>query len=79
MEDYITIDEAARRAGYRDSNNLRTAARAGRLQTVLLGPRARMTTPAWLDAYLASVRPGNYKRGQERKPEGQDVGGAGGE
>jgi len=38
MEEYITIDDAARRAGYRHSNNLRTAARAGRLRTVMLGP-----------------------------------------
>jgi len=72
VEEYITIEEAAQRAGYRDSNNLRTAARAGKLQTVLLGPRARMTTQPWLDEYLANVRPGNYKRGQQRKERDAD-------
>jgi len=90
MEDLITLEEAARRAGYRQSNNLRTAARVWLawqsegaqgpeqgLRTQTLGPRARMTTQAWLDAYLATLRPGNYKRGQQRKV--QDPGDGAGE
>ncbi len=90
MEDLITLEEAARRAGYRQSNNLRTAARAWLawqsegaqgpergLRTQTLGPRARMTTQKWLDAYLATLRPGAYRRGQQRK--GQDAAGELGE
>ena len=69
---YITLTEAARRAGYRVPNNLRAAARAGKLRTILLGPRAYVTTQEWLDAYMATVRPGNYKRGQERKEQDAD-------
>ncbi len=49
---------------------------AGKLRTVLLGPRAYVTTQEWLDAYLATLRPGNYKRGL---PKGQDAGGEAGE
>ncbi len=37
MEEYITVDDAARRVGYRNSNNLRTAACDDRLCTVMLG------------------------------------------
>jgi len=74
---YITIAEAARRAGYLVPNNLRAAARAGKLRTVLLGPRAYVTTQQWLDVYLATLRPGNYKRGQQRR--GQDASGEAGE
>jgi len=67
---YITLAEAARRAGYLVPNNLRTAARAGKLRTILLGPRAYVTTQEWLDAYLATLRPGNYKRGLAKSSEG---------
>ena len=69
---FITLEEAARRVGYRTASNLRTAVRAGRLRALALGPRAYVTTQEWLDAYLATLRPGNYKRGL---PKSQDAGG----
>jgi len=65
--EYITLDQAARLAGYTNPSNLRTAARVGRLKTVTFSPRMRLTTQAWLNDYLVGVRPGNYKRGQQRK------------
>lgn len=65
---YITLAEAARRAGYLAPNNLRT---------ILLGPRAYVTTQEWLDAYLATLRPGNYKRGLAKSSEGHLSDGAG--
>jgi len=73
---FITLEEAARRVGYRTASNLRTAVRAGRLRALALGPRAYVTTQEWLDAYMVTLRPGNYKRGV---PKGQDAGDAGGE
>ncbi len=74
MDDYITLEEAAHIAGYRDPSNLRTAARTSppRLKTMRKSPRVVLTTRPWLDAYLATLRPGNYKRGL---PKGQDAGG----
>ncbi len=70
--EYITLARAAEIAGYgAGSGNLRTAAVKGTLQTVMVG-KIRLTTEAWLDAYLATLRPGNYKRGL---PKGQDAGG----
>ncbi len=76
MEEFITLNEAAEIAGYRDAATLRVAANKGRLRTVKPGPRLHMTTRPWLDAYLATLRPGNYKRGL---PKGQDAGGEVGE
>jgi len=72
MVEYITLQQAAEIAGYKTTSGLRNAALQGRLQTVKPGPRLHMTTRAWLDAYLATLRPGNYKRGL---PKGQDAGG----
>ncbi len=72
---YITLQRAAELAGYRVVGNLRTAAARGQLQTILLGNQ-RLTTQEWLDAYLATLRPGNYKRGL---PKGQDADGEAGE
>lgn len=71
MDDYITLQQAAKIAGYRDPATLRIAANKGRLRTVKPGPRLHMTKQAWLDDYLASLHLGNYKRGQ---PKGQDAG-----
>jgi len=77
MVEYITLQQAAEIAGYKTTSGLRNAALQGRLQTVKPGPRLHMTTRAWLDAYLAQVRPGKYKRGQPKSSAGQDA--AGGE
>jgi len=74
--EYITLARAAEIAGYSGSSNLRHASAAGTLRTRMVG-KIRFTTQEWLDAYLATLHPGNYKRGQQRK--GQDAGGEGGE
>ena len=76
MQEFITLQQAAAIAGYSNTATLRAAAAAGRLQSVKPGPHLYMTTRPWLDAYLATLRPGNYKRGL---PKGQDAGGEVGE
>ncbi len=56
-EEYFTITEAKRRAGLKSDDVLYRAMKNGRLKTVtkMVGPRVvRLTTQAWLDAYLAS-------------------------
>jgi len=72
MDEYITLQQAAERAGYRDAAALRIAARKGKLRTVKPSRTLHMTTQVWLDDYLAHVRPGNYKRGL---PKGLAAGG----
>jgi hypothetical protein len=76
MEGYITLQQAAEIAGYTDTSTLRAAALKGRLRTVKPGPRLHMTTRAWLDEYLRSLRGGNYRRGlpkaQDSPSEAQD-------
>jgi len=80
MDEYITIQEAARTAGYASATNLHAAARLGRLRTIKPGPRARLTTRPWLDEYLQALRNGAYDRGQRRGPrKGEDAGGEAGE
>ncbi len=57
--DYITLTEASKLAGLKNSGALYTAVRAGRLKTVTMaaGPRTvRRTTRAWLQEYLDSPR-----------------------
>lgn len=66
--DLITLDEAARRAGYAGghSGNLRKAAAADKLKTRKLGWQ-RFTTQQWLDEYLATLKHTNAQgRGQPR-------------
>jgi len=58
-DDYITLAEAIRLAGIRDSKALYTAARSGRLKTVTTAASAhavRRTTRAWLREYLEDQR-----------------------
>ncbi len=74
--EYITLARAAEIAGYSGSSNLRHASAAGTLRTRMVG-KIRFTTQEWLDAYLATLHPGNYKRGHPRK--GLDAGGEAGE
>jgi len=72
LGDYMTLAHAAESMGYRGGyGNFRRAAAQGKLRTVFIG-KTRLTTRPWLDAYLATLRPGNYKRGL---PKGQDAGG----
>lgn len=55
-ERYLTIQEAAGRAGYRRASNLHAAGRRGRLKTPTAGPlHTRVTTQEWLDEFLASL------------------------
>ena len=75
MVEYITLQQAAEIAGYRDAAALRIAARKGKLRTVKPSLTLHMTTLAWLDDYLTQVRPGNYRRGQPKSSEAQDAGG----
>ncbi len=71
-EQYLTIREAAQRAGYRSASNLHTAVRRGRLKTITAGPlHTRVTTPEWLDEFLAALRFNTQFRG---KPKGQNDG-----
>jgi len=75
---YLTIREAATRAGYRSASNLHAAVRAGRLKTVTLGPlRTCVTTTKWLDEFLAGLTINTGFRG---KPKGASTAcGAGGD
>jgi hypothetical protein len=70
MEELITLTEAARRARYRSTSTLRAAAQSGALKTQRVSERVQLTTQAWLDEYLRTVRPGKpgkgYHRGQQR-------------
>jgi len=73
-DEYLTIRDATRRAGYVNTSNLYAAIRQGRLKTVTAGPlQTLVTTPAWLDEYLTSLRFNTQARG---KPKGRDEGNA---
>ncbi len=57
--DYITLAEASKLAGLKNSGSLYRAVQSGRLKTVTMmaGPRiVRLTTRAWLHAYLDGQR-----------------------
>jgi hypothetical protein len=57
--DYLTLAQASRLAGLQTSGTLYRAAQTGRLKTVttMVGPRiVRLTTQAWLHAYLDGQR-----------------------
>jgi len=62
--EYMTIEQAARRAGYTGAGNLRTAAARGKLRTIRINDHARITTQEWLDEYIASL---DRTRGRPRK------------
>jgi hypothetical protein len=66
--DLITMDEAARLAGYAsNAGNLRRAAGQNKLKTEKLGWQ-RFTTQRWLDEYLATLKHTNARhRGKPRK------------
>jgi len=58
-DDYITLVEASRLAGLKNSSSLHAASQVGRLKTVATatGPRTvHLTTRAWLQEYLDSQR-----------------------
>lgn len=52
MTDFLTLPEAARLAGLRDSSALRAAIRRGTLRAEKVG-RDWLTRREWLDDYLA--------------------------
>lgn len=66
--EYITITQAARLAGYSAPGNLRMAAAQGKLQSIKVGPRQRLTTKEWLEEYLSglAVKEG-WERGKSRR------------
>ena len=51
VTEYLTLPAAAALYGYRSDSTVRTAAREGKLRTKRLGPRAIVTTVAWVDDY----------------------------
>lgn len=51
VTEYLTLPAAADLYGYRSDSTLRAAAREGKLRTKRLGPRAIVTTEAWVDEY----------------------------
>ncbi len=58
-QEYFTITEAKRRAGMKGNDTIRRAVQSGRLKTVtkMSGPRlVRLTTQAWLDEFLDTLR-----------------------
>jgi len=66
-EEYLTIRQAAERAGYLSTTNLHAAVRHGRLKTTTIGPlNTRVTTPEWLQEYLDSLRFNTQFRGKPR-------------
>lgn len=67
----LTLEQAARLAGYASSSTLRLAMRAGRLEVTKLSPRVIYTTAGALRAYLAAQRTWGYKRGVPRDDEGR--------
>ncbi len=70
-EEYISTQIAAELAGT-SASALHAAARKGKLTTRQFGALARLTTRAWLDAYLASVKPRGRPRGGGSSPPGND-------
>jgi len=75
-EEYLTIRQAAERAGYLSTTNLYAAIRNGRLKTTTTGPLdTHVTTAEWLQEYLDSLRFNTQFRG---KPKGRDDGDDGG-
>jgi hypothetical protein len=68
-DEYLTIAQAARLAGYRNPRTLHRAATEGRLRTTTLPPfTTRVTTRAWLNEYLASIQQSKSHRGRRREP-----------
>ena len=65
-DEYMTLGQAAKIAGYKSPSTLQKAAREGRLRTIRAGPRVQVTTKAWLDEYLASIHEGMSHRGRPR-------------
>jgi len=62
--EWLTIPEAAKRAGYTSASTLYTAAKAGRLRTQTEGVSPYRTTSDWLDEFLAGLRYNTETRGQ---------------
>jgi len=61
MDGYLTLQQAAERLRMKDASGLRHAVRRGRLRTERVG-HMHVTTPEWLDAYVAHARA--YRAGQ---------------
>jgi AraC-like DNA-binding protein len=62
--EWLTIPEAAKRAGYTSASTLYTAAKAGRLRTQAEGVSPYLTTQDWLEEFLAGLRYNTETRGQ---------------
>lgn len=66
-QDYITLQEAAKIAGYSSFSTLYAAARNGRLKVRRFGVRTVMTTRPWLAEYQAALKASMaHRRGQPR-------------
>jgi len=68
LTEYLTLPQAAERYGYRSDSTLRTAAREGKLRTKRLGPRAIVTTEAWVDEYHFAQDGRGRPRGMPQRP-----------
>jgi len=66
--EYITIEDAAKLAGYSGAGNLRMAAAQERLRSIKVGPRQRLTTKEWLDEYLSGLaKKEGWQKGRPRR------------
>jgi hypothetical protein len=63
-DEFITLKQAADLAGYRSTAGLRRAADDKRLKALKVGPRAWLTTEAWVQEYISSRRPWGKERGR---------------
>ncbi len=62
--EWLTIPDAAQRAGYTSASTLYTAAKAGRLRTRTEGVSPYLTTQLWVDEFLAGLCYNTAARGQ---------------
>ncbi len=67
VDEYMTLEEAAVKIGYKDTSGLRHAIRRGVLRAVQRG-KMYFTTQQWLDEYVAHVAANRGGRGKTRKP-----------
>jgi len=72
-EEYLTLAQAAERAGYSSASTLYAAAKKGHLQTLMgAGRPPYLTTPKWLDEYLANLKINTQFRGRPKAPSDGD-------
>jgi len=68
VDDYMTLQEAAAKLGYKDASPLRHAVKRGQLQTVRKG-WMHFTTQQWLDEYMSDINATKGGKGRPRGPQ----------